>query len=327
MTPRRPLLAALLMPAALALGLPLSARAQAPAPLKILVGYPAGATSDALARVVAEHMAVTLKQTVVVENKPGAGGRIANELVKAAPPDGSTILMTPIATMGIFPHSYAGQLRYDPFKDFAPVAHLANFHVGLGVGTSVPAKTLAEYVAWVKADPSKHGFYGSAAPGSIPHFLGVMFARSAGLELTHVPYKGTAAAMTALAGNEIAALSTVAADIRTLVQSGRARLLAMAGDQRDAAFPDVPTFRELGYDLVAKPWYALFAPAGTPPAVLERLSKAATAAVTDPALNRRLVEMGLEPTGYGPDRLATVLRADHDRWGPVIRASGFKPAD
>lgn len=327
MTPRRPLLAALLMPAALALGLPLSARAQAPAPLKILVGYPAGATSDALARVVAEHMAVTLKQTVVVENKPGAGGRIANELVKAAPPDGSTILMTPIATMGIFPHSYAGQLRYDPFKDFAPVAHLANFHVGLGVGTAVPAKTLAEYVAWVKADPSKHGFYGSAAPGSIPHFLGVMFARSAGLELTHVPYKGTAAAMTALAGNEIAALSTVAADIRTLVQSGRARLLAMAGDQRDAAFPDVPTFRELGYDLVAKPWYALFAPAGTPPAVLERLSKAATAAVTDPALNRRLVEMGLEPTGYGPDRLATVLRADHDRWGPVIRASGFKPAD
>lgn len=327
MTPRRPLLAALLMPAALVLGLPLSARAQAPAPLKILVGYPAGATSDALARVVAEHMAVTLKQTVVVENKPGAGGRIANELVKAAPPDGSTILMTPIATMGIFPHSYAGQLRYDPFKDFAPVAHLANFHVGLGVGTAVPAKTLAEYVAWVKADPSKHGFYGSAAPGSIPHFLGVMFARSAGLELTHVPYKGTAAAMTALAGNEIAALSTVAADIRTLVQSGRARLLAMAGDQRDAAFPDVPTFRELGYDLVAKPWYALFAPAGTPPAVLERLSKAATAAVTDPALNRRLVEMGLEPTGYGPDRLATVLRADHDRWGPVIRASGFKPAD
>jgi tripartite-type tricarboxylate transporter receptor subunit TctC len=306
--------------------LALPAFAQTPAPtLKIVVGYPAGATSDSLARVVGEHMAGTLKQTVIVENKPGAGGRIANELVKAAPPDGSTVLMTPIATMGIFPHSYAGQLRYDPFKDFAPVAHLANFHVGLGVGMGVPAKTLAEYVAWVKANPEKNGFYGSAAPGSIPHFLGVMFARTAGLTLTHVPYKGTAAAMQALAGGEISALSTVAADIRALVQADRARLLAMAGDQRDPAFPSVPTFKELGYDLVAKPWYAMFAPAGTPPAVLDRIAKAALAAVADPALNRKLVEMGLEPTGYGPERLGPILKADYERWGPVIKASGFTP--
>jgi tripartite-type tricarboxylate transporter receptor subunit TctC len=306
--------------------LALPAFAQSPAPtLKIIVGYPAGATSDSLARVVGEHMAGTLKQTVIVENKPGAGGRIANELVKAAPPDGSTVLMTPIATMGIFPHSYAGQLRYDPFKDFAPVAHLANFHVGLGVGMGVPAKTLAEYVAWVKANPEKNGFYGSAAPGSIPHVLGVMVARTAGLTLTHVPYKGTAAAMQALAGGEISALSTVAADIRALVQADRARLLAMAGDQRDPAFPSVPTFKELGYDLVAKPWYAMFAPAGTPPAVLDRIAKAALAAVADPALNRKLVEMGLEPTGYGPERLGPILKADYERWGPVIKASGFTP--
>ncbi len=310
---------------ATALALAQPAWAQAPAAVKIIVGYPAGATSDALARVVAEHMAATLKQPVIVENKPGAGGRIANEVVKAAPPDGQTLLMTPIATMGIFPHSYEGQLRYDPFKDFVSVAHLSDFQVGLGEAKSVPARTLAEYVAWVKADPAKHGFYGSAAPGSIPHFFGVMFGRSAGLTLTHVPYKGTAAAMQALAGGEIAALSTVAADIRTLVHGDRARLLAVAGDRRDPAFPDVPTFRELGYDLVAKPWYALFAPAGTAPAVVERLSRAAVAAVTDPAVNRRLRDMGLEPTGYGPDRLATILRDDHARWGPVIKASGFKP--
>lgn len=299
--------------------------AQSAAPLRIIVGYPAGATSDSLTRVLAEHMSASLKQTVIVENKPGAGGRIGNELVKASPADGNTLLMTPIATMGIFPHSYAGQLRYDPFKDFAPVAHLANFHVGLGVATNVPAKTLAEYVAWVKANPEKNGFYGSAAPGSIPHFLGVMFARSAGLNLTHVPYKGTAAAMQALAAGEIAALSTVAADVRTLVQADRARLLAMAGDQRDPAFPNVPTFKELGFDLVAKPWYAFFAPAGTPPAALDRIAKAAMAAVNDPALSKKLVEMGLEPTGYGPDRLAATLKADYERWGPVIKASGFKP--
>jgi len=314
-------LAATLGPAAFAL----SARAQSAPTLKIIVGYPAGATSDALTRVIAEHMAATLKQTVIVENKVGAGGRIANELVKAAPPDGSTLLMTPVATMGIFPHSYAGQLRYDPFKDFAPVAHLSNFQLGWGVSNAVPAKTLAEYVAWVKADPAKHGFYGSAAPGSIPHFFGVMFARAAGITLTHVPYKGTAAAMQAFAGGEIAALSTVAADIRALVQADRARLLAVAGDARDPMFPNVPTFKEQGFDLVAKPWYGLFAPAGTPAAALDRLSKAAMAAVNDPAVAKRLVEMGLEPTGGGPDKLAAALKADFDHWGPVIRASGFKP--
>jgi tripartite-type tricarboxylate transporter receptor subunit TctC len=314
-------LAAALGPAAIA---PM-ARAQAAPTLKIIVGYPAGATSDALTRVVAEHMAVTLQQAVIVENKVGAGGRIANELVKAAPPDGSTLLMTPVATMGIFPHSFAGQLRYDPFKDFAPVAHLSNFQLGWGVGNAVPAKTLAEYVAWVKVDQAKHGFYGSAAPGSIPHFFGVMFARAAGITLTHVPYKGTAAAMQALAGGEITALSTVAADIRALVQADRARLLAVAGDVRDPAFPNVPTFKEQGFDLVAKPWYGLFAPAGTPAATLDRLSKAAMAAVVDPAVSKRLVDMGLAPTGGGADMLAAALKTDYDRWGPVIRASGFKP--
>jgi tripartite-type tricarboxylate transporter receptor subunit TctC len=311
--------------AALAASPALAQTAPAGGVVRIVVGYPAGATSDTLARLVAEHMSGTLKQTVIVENKPGAGGRIGNETVKAAAPDGLTLLMTPIATMGIFPHSYAGQLRYDPFTDFVPVAHLADFQVGLGIATTVPAKNLAEYVAWVRSDPQKNSFYGSAAPGSIPHFFGVMFGRTAGLEMTHVPYKGTAPAMQALASGEISALSTVAADIRALVQGNRARLLAVAGDRRDPAYPDVPTFRESGFDLVAKPWYAMFAPAGTPPAALERLSRAAMAAVQDPALNKRLQEMGVEPTGYGPDRLATILRADHDRWGEVIRASGFKP--
>jgi tripartite-type tricarboxylate transporter receptor subunit TctC len=293
--------------------------------IKIVVGYPAGATSDALTRVVAEAMGRQLKQNVIVENKAGAGGRIANELVKAAAPDGTTLLMTPVATMSIFPHSFAGELRYDPFKDFAPVAHLSNFQLGLGVNAAVPAKTLAEYVALVKADPAKNGFYASAASGSLPHFFGVMFGRTAGITLTHVPYKGTAPAMQALASGEIIAASTVVADIRSVVDAGRARLLAVAGDKRDPAFPAVPTFRELGYDLVAQPWYALFAPAGTPQAVLDRLTKAAQAAVNEPAVHKRLIEMGLEPTGLGAQQLATIMKDDYERWGPVIRASGFKP--
>jgi tripartite-type tricarboxylate transporter receptor subunit TctC len=298
--------------------------AQGEGTVRIVVGFPAGASSDSLARMLAEHMQRTLKQTVIVENKVGAGGRIANELVKAAPADGTTLLMTPVATMAIFPHSYAGQLRYDPFKDFVPVSHLSNFQVGLGVAAGVPAKSLKEYVAWVKADPKANGYYASAAAGSIPHFFGVMFAKTAGIELTHVPYKGTAAAMTAIGGGEVSAISTVAADVKSLVTAGRARLLAVAGDQRDANFPDVPTFREQGFDLVAKPWYGLFAPAGTPAATVDRLSKAAVAAINDPALRKRLVEMGLEPTGQGPDRLAAALKEDYERWGPPIKASGFK---
>ncbi len=318
---RRPFLQLLCGAALAAAGAQVSAQ---DGTLRIIVGYPAGATSDALTRVLAEHMTRTLKQTVIVENKAGAGGRIAMEMAKAAAPDGLTLIMAPVATMSIFPTSFAGQLRYDPFKDFAPVAHLANFQLGLGVTAQVPSKTLAEFVALVKSNPDKYGFYASAAAGSLPHFFGVMFAREAGIQLTHVPYKGTAPAMQALASGEIVAATTLAADIRPVVEAGRARLLAVAGAERDPMFPTVPTFREQGYDLVANPWYGLFAPAGTPKAAIERLAQAAQAAVNDPVTRQRLLDMGLQPTGDGPDKLAAVMQADFERWAPVIKASGFK---
>ena len=292
--------------------------------VRIVLGYPAGATSDLLSRLMADQLRQSLGQPVIVENKPGAGGRIGNEMVKAAVPDGTTLLLTPVATMAIFPHSFAGSLRYDPLRDFAPVAHLTSFHIGFGTAAGVPARSLADYVALVKKDP-KTGYYASAGAGSLPHFLGVMFARAAGIELTHVPYKGTAPAMQAIAAGEISAISTVAADIDTLVRGGKARLLATSGAQRSAAFPEVPTFKESGYDLEATSWYALFAPAGTSQAAIERLSAAAIAAVRDPAMKGKLEQMGLEPTGLGPTQLGAILKADYDKWGPIIRASGFKP--
>ena len=292
---------------------------------RIVLGFPAGATSDILSRLIADHMRQTLGQPVIVENRPGAGGRVANEAVKAARPDGTTLLMTPVATMSIYPQSF-GSLRYDPFRDFEPVAHLCDFHSAFAVSTRVPATSLAEYVALVRKDP-KAGYYASAAAGSIPHFLGVMFARSAGIELTHVPYKGTAPALQALAAGEIAAAVTVSSDINTLVKSGKARALAVSGTARDPAFPDVPTFREAGYDIEGTSWYALFAPAGVAKPVLERLSKAAIAAIQDPGVKQKLLAMGLQPTGYGPAELARIMKADYEKWGPVIRASGFKPED
>ncbi len=292
--------------------------------IRIIVGFPPGATSDTLTRVLAEGMSKRLNQPVIVENRAGAAGQLANIAVKNAAPDGTTLMMTPVATMSIYPHSYGAQLRYDPFKDFLPVAHLTNFQIGLGVGVQVPAQNLREYVAWVKSKPDTNAFYGSAAAGSIPHFFGAMFARSAGLSLQHVPYKGTAAAMQAIAAGEIAALSTVAADLQTLVQSNRARLLAVAGEARSPQFPTVPTFREQGFDLVANGWYGLFATAGTPMATIQRLARAAQDSMADPAISKRLADMGLEPTGWGPERLAEVMKTDYERWGPPIRDSGFK---
>ena len=291
--------------------------------IRIVLGFPAGASSDLLTRVLADHMRGTLNQPVIVENRTGAGGQIANEAVKAASPDGLTLLMTPVATMSIYPHSYTS-LRYDPFKDFEPLAHLANFHLALGVSAKVPATTLAEYVALVKKDP-KAGYYASAAAGSIPHFLGVMFSRAAGIEMVHVPYKGTANVLQALAAGEISAASTPASDIGSLVRSGKARLLATTGAQRSASFPEVPTFREAGYDIEGTGWYALFAPARTPPPIIGRLSRAAIDAMQAPVLRGRLEQLGLEPTGLGPRELAAIMKADYERWGPVIRASGFKP--
>ena len=292
-------------------------------PIKILLGYPAGASSDTLTRLVADKMRQSLDQPVIVENKVGAGGRIAAEALKAAPPDGRTLMMAPVAVVSIFPNSF-GKLRYDPFRDFAPLAHLANFQLGLAVSADLPAKTLAEYVARVKQDPQA-GFYASAAAGSLPHFFGVMFARSAGIDMTHVPYKGTAEAMTALAAGQIAALSTVVSDLKTIQQSGKARVLAVSGARRSSALPEVPTFREQGYDIEGYGWYAMWAPAGTPEAVIARLSQAAIAAIHSPDLQQRLETLGLEPTGYGPQELDRIERADYEKWGPIIKASGFKP--
>ncbi len=292
--------------------------------VRFVLGYPPGASSDILTRLLADKMHGPLGINAVVENKAGAGGIVGTEAVKNAAPDGGTLLLSPLAPMVAFPHSHGAALRYDPFKDFAPVAHICDFQLALVVNGELPAKSVAEYVALVKKDP-KLGDYASAAAGSLPHYLGVMFARAAGLEMTHVPYKGTAPALQALAGGEVKAAMFVLADALTLVRSGKARLLAVAGAKRASLAPEVPTFKELGYDLEASAWYALFAPAGTPKEVIDRYAKAAIDAVHAPEMRQRLEQMGLEPTGLGPAELAKILRADYDKWGPVIKASGFKP--
>ncbi|MFZ5781905.1 MAG: Bug family tripartite tricarboxylate transporter substrate binding protein [Pseudomonadota bacterium] len=291
-------------------------------PLRIVLGFPAGASSDTVTRLIADKMRDSLGRPVVVENKPGAAGIVANLAVKAAAPDGNTLLMTPLATMVAYPFSYS-KLGYDPFKDYVPVAHVAAFQLALGVGPKVPAKTLADYVALVKKG-GDYANFASAAVGSLPHFFGILFASTAGVELTHVPYKGTANVLQALLSGEVPAAVVPISDIGGLAQSGKARILATSGAIRSPQYPDVPTFKESGYDIEGAAWYALFAPAGTPQDVVDRLSKAAVEAIRQPDVRQRIEPLGLEATGLGPSELAKVMKADYDKWGPVIRASGFK---
>ncbi len=293
--------------------------------LRIVVGYPPGASSDLLTRLLAERMRPLLGgQTIIVENKAGGGGIVGNETVKAAPPDGSTLLLTPIATMAAFPHSHGANLRYDPFKDFEPVAHLTNFQLSLLLNSDLPAKNVAEYIALVKKDP-RLGDYASAAAGSLPHYFGVLFSKAAGIEMTHIPYKGTGPALQALAGGEVKAAMFVLADALTLVRSGKARVVAVSGSVRSGLAPEVPTFKELGYNIEGNGWFALFAPAKTPKDVIDRYARATIEVIRAPDMKQRLEQMGLEPTGLGPGELGAILKTDYDKWGPVIRASGFKP--
>jgi tripartite-type tricarboxylate transporter receptor subunit TctC len=258
---------------------------------------------------------------VVVENKPGAAGIVANIAVKSAAPDGNTLLMTPLANMVAFPHSYT-KLEYDPFKDYVPVAHVAAFQLAFGVGAQVPARTLKEYAALAR-NGGQYANFASAAVGSLPHFFGLLFARTAGIELVHVPYKGTANVLQALVSGEIPAAILPLADLGSLVQAGKARMLAVSGASRAPQYPDVPTFRESGYDIEGSAWYALFAPAGTPREIVDKLAKAAIDAVHQPDLKQKVEPLGLETTGLGPDELARIMKADYDKWGPVIKASGF----
>ena len=294
-------------------------------PLRIVLGFPPGASSDTVTRLIADKMRVSLGRSVVVENKPGAGGIIANMAVKAAAPDGNTLLMTPLATMVAYPHSYS-RLEYDPFKDYVPVAHVAAFQLAFGVAAEVPAKNLADYVALAKKGGAYANF-ASAAVGSLPHFFGLLFAKTAGIELVHVPYKGTASVLQALVSGEIPAAVLPISDLGTLARSGKARVLASSGAKRSPQYPEVPTFKESGYEIEGSAWYALFAPAGTPAEIVDTLSKAAIAAAQAPDLRQRLDPLGMEATGLGPAELADIMKADDARWGPVIRASGFKADD
>jgi tripartite-type tricarboxylate transporter receptor subunit TctC len=242
--------------------------------------------------------------------------------LKNAAPNGSTVMLAPIVVPVLAPQVFK-KLNYDVQKDLAPVAHIADFQFGVSVKADSPIRSIADLVPVVKKNP-KTGSFGSPAPGSLPHFFGVMIGQKTGLDLTHVPYNGGAQLMTALIGDQVTLGIDTLVDQGEMHRAGKSRILATSGPQRNALFPDVPTLRESGFkDLVGVGWFALFAPGGTDSAQITSLNSAVNRALKNPALKDRFTKMGLEIGGGSPQELQTLISSETARWAPVVKASGF----
>lgn len=304
----------------LAMGL---AHAQVDKPIKILVGFPPGGSADMAARLVGERMAAELKQPVIIENKPGAGGRIAAEALKNANPDGTTLLLTPVVVPVLAPLVFS-KLPYNPSTDFAPVAQIATFQFSLSVNAAHPAKNVPELINWMKANPAQANF-GSPAPGSLPHFFGVMISTGANVDMVHVPFNGGAPLMNAVAGSQVSTGIDALVDQIEMHRAGKTRILATSGAKRSPLLPDVPTFVESGLKNVeGAGWLGLYATGKTPTATLNALNAAANKSLSQTELRERFIKVGLEPTGGSAQDLADIMKRDTERWGPVVKASGFK---
>jgi tripartite-type tricarboxylate transporter receptor subunit TctC len=291
--------------------------------IRIMVGVPAGGSLDALTRLVAEKLKDELKQNVIVENKPGAGTRLAAELLKNAAPDGSTYLMTPIVTTVLAP-LVASKLNYNPSIDFAPVGLTATFHFGLAVRADHPAKNVTELVNWFKANPAKANF-GYPAAGSLPHFFGLLVARESKADIVQVPFNGGAPLLTSLLGDQVSMAMDTNFEWLANTKAGKLRVLATSGWARSKALPDVATFREQGFpNIVGSGWFALYAPAKTPTAEINRVNAALNKALLLPEVIDKLASYAMEPGSGSPADLSKLMAADTARWEPIIKASGFK---
>jgi tripartite-type tricarboxylate transporter receptor subunit TctC len=296
-------------------------------PIKVVVGYPAGGSADVIGRLVADKMRDELKQPVIVENKVGAGGRVAAEYAKALPADGSAVMVANIAVMTLAPFSFA-KLSYDPGRDFVPVAHAASFQLGFAVGPmtgkGAPAASMKDFIAWAGANKDKAAF-GSPAAGSLPHFFGLLLGQGIGIDLLHVPFNGSAPMRTAVLGDQLPSVVDTVPDLTELHKGGKIRVLGTSGSKRSPALPDVPTFAELGFaNIVGNGWFGFYVPAGTPRPVVDRLNAAIVKALNALDVRERILALGFEPTGTSPEEFARIMAADAARWGPIIRASGFK---
>lgn len=301
------------------------ARAQSLELAKILCGFPPGGTSDAMSRRIAEKLTGNYARSVIVENKPGAGGQIAITTLKDAPADGSSLLLTPASMLTLYPYVYKS-LPYKPLQDVQPVSMASYFNHALGVGPAVPAsvKSVKDFLAWAKANPEL-ATYGSPGAGSMPHLIVSLLGKLTGQELRHVPYRGSAPGIQDLLGGQVSAMSSPVGDYLPHLKAGKLRLLAISGTNRSPFVPDVPTYRQQGYPISVREWYGVFLPGKAPQDVARRAAAYLNIALKQPDLVNSMAQVGVEVQSSTPAALADQMNADTEEWRRLIKQIGFTP--
>lgn len=327
MTPTR---RSLLAGAAAAAALPLVARASTPQktviakPARIVLGFPPGGSLDTIARLLAERLKGSYAPAVLVENRPGAGGRIAMDLVKASDPDGTAITMGPASVAVLYPHVYK-RLSYDPVRDFTPVSTVCTFQFAFTIGPMVPAevKSPEQFVQWCRENP-KDASFASAGEGTMAHFSGMMVSQALGLKMQHVAFKGGAPALMAVAGGHIASSINVLVEPLEFIKGGKLRALGVTGAARAKYLPQVPTFVEQGFREVAvEEYFAAWLAPKTPPAIANGLADALKKAIQTPELEEAYAARAFAPSYSTPEELDRMVRDDIEKWRPIVEASGF----
>ena len=292
-------------------------------PIRFVVPYPAGGPLDTVARLLGQKVSESMKQPVIVDNRPGAGGNIGADFVAKAAPDGYTILMGAVATHAINPTLYS-HIPYDPVADFMPVTQVASTPNVLVVNPSLPSKNVREFIAYAKANPGKLNF-GSGSTGSAGHLAGELFKTMAGVDMTHVPYKGAGPAMQDLVAGQIQLMFDNLASSLGQIRAGKVRALAVTTAKRTSLAPDLPTIAESGlpgFDI--NTWFGVFVPAKTPQPIVDRLHAEFTRALAMPDVRQKMVDLGAEPVGSTPAEFAAYIRSEKDKYARVIKASGAK---
>ena len=298
-----------------------AASAQARMPARILSGFPPGGNVDLLARVFAEKLSEATGRSVVVENRPGAVGQIAAEVLKSSAPDGSTLMVAPDATVVIRPLT----MKKPPFDalDFTPIAHTGGIDYAVGIGSNIPATDLKGFAVWARNNPAKASF-GSAGAGGLTHFLGLMLTQAIGVELKHIPYKGSAPAVLDVAAGHLPATIQPLGTMLTQARAGKLKVVAVSSARRSPQEPEVPTFSELGYpSLAVESWFGMFAPGGMAPELAAELNSIFVKAMRTKAVQERMRNLDLEIREMTAPEFAAEVRASHERWGAIIRSSGF----
>ncbi len=322
-----PLRRHLLLAASATVLLPVQAQAQADKPaIKILMGLPPGGGTDSIARYIAERLREQLGQPVIIESKVGVGGRLAADALMTAAPDGLTYMIAPNATPTFQTLVFGPQLKWNIWRDFAPVAGLVSYPLGMAVNADLGVNTVPEFVRWAKANPNKASF-GTPGTGGQNHFLGIQFAKVAGIELTVTPYRGTPPMITDLLGGHVSAGISLMDELMKHHKSGKLRVLGIFSDKRSELMPEIPTFAEQGFKVSSGDgWTAMWAPAKTPQAELARMQEALQKVLAQPAAREYLMtKLSVMPHYRGADDMARLQREELATWEPIIKASGFKP--